>query len=73
MKTFVDNVARQVIERHIMSPLPEAFWPRSVSSLSNEDLWRIGSEPEAQSVRRSKLHTEVEELSKSISDLQTVF
>ncbi|KAJ6785558.1 hypothetical protein PWT90_06970 [Aphanocladium album] len=73
MKTFVDNVARQVIERHIMSPLPEAFGPRSVSSLSNEELWRIGSEPQAQSVRRSKLQTEVEDLSKSILDLQAVF
>ncbi|OAR03488.1 hypothetical protein LLEC1_06517 [Akanthomyces lecanii] len=73
MKTFVDNMARQVIERHIMSPLPEAFGPRSVSSLSNEELWRIGSEPQAQSVRRSKLQTEVEDLSKSILDLQAVF
>lgn len=73
MKTFVDNVARQVIERHILSPLPKAFWPRSVSSLSDEYLWRIGSEPEAQSIRRSKLQTEVEDLRKSILDLQTVF
>lgn len=72
MKTFVDNVARQVIERHIVCSLPKAFSPRSVASLSDEDLWRIGSEPEAQRSRRSRLTTETKELRQSLFDLQTV-
>ncbi|KAM0517737.1 hypothetical protein ACHAPE_004711 [Trichoderma viride] len=70
MKTFVDNVARQVIERHIMAPLPSAFCPNSVSHLSDEDLLRIGSEPEKQIARRAKLAAEVQGLKKSLKDLQ---
>jgi hypothetical protein len=70
MKTFVDNVARQVIERHIMAPLPSAFCPNSVSHLSDEDLLRIGSEPGKQTARRAKLAAEVQGLKKSLKDLQ---
>lgn len=55
MKTFVDNVARQVIERHIMSNLPTAFCPDNVSQMTEEVLLNIGSEPEKQTQRRLKL------------------
>ncbi|XWX00434.1 hypothetical protein V2A60_008454 [Cordyceps javanica] len=72
MKTFIDNVAKQVIERHIISPLPEAFWPRSVATLPDDELLRIGSEPEAQSSRRTKLAMEAEDLRRSLVDLHTV-
>ncbi|UKZ83803.1 hypothetical protein TrVFT333_011616 [Trichoderma virens FT-333] len=70
MKTFVDNVARQVIERHIIAPLPTAFCPNSVSQLSEEDLLRIGSESEKHALRREKLTTQVQGLKKSLRDLQ---
>ncbi|EHK49618.1 hypothetical protein TRIATDRAFT_50358 [Trichoderma atroviride IMI 206040] len=70
MKTFVDNVARQVIERHIMAPLPSAFCPNSVSQLSDEDLVQIGSESEKQIARRAKLTAEAQGLKKSLRDLQ---
>lgn len=70
MKTFVDNVARQVIERHIMAPLPNAFCPNSVSQFSDEDLLRIGSESEKQKARREKLTAEAQGLKKSLKDLQ---
>ncbi|KAL7929824.1 P-loop containing nucleoside triphosphate hydrolase protein [Trichoderma chlorosporum] len=70
MKTFVDNVARQVIERHIIAPLPKAFCPNSVSQLSEEDLLRIGSESEKQTLRREKLAVQVQGLRKSLKDLQ---
>lgn len=70
MKTFVDNVARQVIERHIMAPLPTAFCPNSVSQLSDEDLFQIGSESEKQIARRATLAAEVQGLKKSLKDLQ---
>lgn len=69
-KTFVDNVARQVVERHIISPLPKAFCPNSVSQLSDEDLERIGSEPDAQRQRRDLLSRRAESLRKSLSELQ---
>lgn len=70
MKTFVDNVARQVIERHVIAPLPNAFCPNSVSQLSEEDLLRIGSESEKQVARREKLAAQVQGLKKSLRDLQ---
>lgn len=70
MKTFVDNVARQAIERHIIAPLPTAFCPNSVSQLSEEDLLRIGSESEKHTLRREKLTTQVQGLKKSLRDLQ---
>lgn len=70
MKTFVDNVARQVIERHVIAPLPKAFSPNSVSQLSEEDLLRIGSESEKQIARREKLALQVQGLKKSLRDLQ---
>ncbi|KFH42507.1 Interferon-induced GTP-binding protein Mx-like protein [Hapsidospora chrysogenum ATCC 11550] len=70
MKTFVDNVARQVIERHIVSPLPKAFCPNSVAQLSDEMLLRIGSEPEKQTLRRDKLTALAQGLRRSLKDLQ---
>ncbi|EGR44068.1 uncharacterized protein TRIREDRAFT_71103 [Trichoderma reesei QM6a] len=70
MKTFVDNVARQAIERHILSCLPNAFCPTSVSLFSEEELKRIGSESEKQIDRREKLAAQVQGLKKSLRDLQ---
>ncbi|KAH6961897.1 P-loop containing nucleoside triphosphate hydrolase protein [Ilyonectria sp. MPI-CAGE-AT-0026] len=70
MKIFVDNVARQVIERHILSPLSKAFYPNSVSQLSDEALLRIGLEPEQQSAKRTRLTTVAEGLRRSLVDLQ---
>ncbi|KAK3175386.1 hypothetical protein K4F52_010309 [Lecanicillium sp. MT-2017a] len=71
-KTFVDNVARQVINRHIMRPLPKAFSPESVSSLSDEEVQRIGSEPAYQTTRRKTLGKEAEDLRRSLRALQNV-
>jgi hypothetical protein len=70
MKTFVDNIARQVVERHIVAPLPEAFCPLSVSRMSDEDLLQIGSEPKNQVERREKLMAAAHGLKKSLKELQ---
>ncbi|KFA79994.1 hypothetical protein S40288_10659, partial [Stachybotrys chartarum IBT 40288] len=70
MKTFVDNVARQVIEGHIVSRLPQAFCPEGVSRLSDEELLRIGSERPDQVARREKLTAVVQGLEKTSRDLQ---
>lgn len=51
MKTFVDNVCRQVVERHILAPLPKVFDPTLVSDYSDEDLLRLAAES-AQTIRR---------------------
>lgn len=69
-KTFVDNVARQVVERHIISPLPRAFCPNSVSQMSDEELERIGSEPDLQRLHRERLSATAQGLRKSLADMQ---
>jgi hypothetical protein len=46
MKTFIDNIYRQVIERLILSALLELFTPIKVMFLSDEDLLYIALEPE---------------------------
>ncbi|PCG92464.1 Dynamin [Penicillium occitanis (nom. inval.)] len=69
-KTFIDNVARQVIERHMISPLPQAFCPTSIAQLSDEELLRIGSEPEHEAERRTKLANMAQALRQSLVDLQ---
>lgn len=71
MKTFIDNVARQVIERDLMSPLSRAFCPNSVSLLSDEELVRIGSETEQQIRRRESLLHVALSLRKSLAELET--
>ncbi|EQB51852.1 hypothetical protein CGLO_08572 [Colletotrichum gloeosporioides Cg-14] len=72
MKTFVDNICRQVVERHILSPLPEIFWPATVSQLSDDELVRIGTEPEKEIARRQKLSASAQGLRSSLVDLQSI-
>jgi hypothetical protein len=52
MKNFVDNVCRQVIERHVLAPLPGVFDPTVVSGYSDEDLLRLAAESSQTSRRR---------------------
>jgi hypothetical protein len=54
----------------MVSPLPKAFCPNSVSQLSDEMLLRIGSEPEQQTLRRDKLIALAQGLRRSLKDLQ---
>lgn len=71
MKTFVDNVARQVIERHIVCPLPHAFDPGFVARLSDDEITRIGSEPETQAQRREKLEQVAASLRQTLLELRS--
>ncbi|KGO57330.1 Dynamin [Penicillium expansum] len=43
-KTFVDNVCRQVVERHILAKLADAFNPMTVSLYSEEELISLAIE-----------------------------
>ena len=70
MKTFVDNVCRQVVERHILSTLPDIFAPTTVMDLSDEDLIRIASEPERQKEQRVALLMLAQGLKESLLDLR---
>ncbi|KAL2827244.1 P-loop containing nucleoside triphosphate hydrolase protein [Aspergillus cavernicola] len=44
MKSFVDNVCRQVIERHILAKLANVFEPVTVSNYTDDDLLRLAAE-----------------------------
>jgi hypothetical protein len=70
LKTFVDNVARQVVERHIIMPLSQAFLPTSVAEYTPEKLKQIASEPEKQSLRRVDLGKAAEALKLSLLELR---
>jgi hypothetical protein len=52
---FVDNVCKQVVERHLIRDLPKVFQPESIVLLSDEDLRRIAAEPQ----RRKKIGANV--------------
>ncbi|KFY02398.1 hypothetical protein V494_00073 [Pseudogymnoascus sp. VKM F-4513 (FW-928)] len=69
MKTFVDNVCRQVIERHIVSDLPDLFSPMIVMELSDQDLVRIAAEPPQQKEKRAALSGLAQNLRDSLTHL----
>lgn len=70
MKTFVDNVCRQVVERHLLSNLPGIFAPPVVMSLPDEDLLCIASEPEKQRKRRKTLEDRITALDNSMLEMR---
>lgn len=70
MKTFVDNVCRQVIERHLMSKLPTIFSPTSVLEMTDLEITRIAGEPADRARRRNELMGMIQTLSESLEDLQ---
>ncbi|KAG9240272.1 dynamin GTPase [Calycina marina] len=70
MKTFVDNVCRQVVERHLLSTLPGIFDPTTVINFSDEEILRIASEPEKQKHRRTSLLALAKGLRDSLKDLR---
>ncbi|KAK2759881.1 hypothetical protein FQN54_002615 [Arachnomyces sp. PD_36] len=55
MKTFVDNVCRQVIERHLLRDLPAIFCPESVASMDDETLKLIATESKGNMEKRKQL------------------
>jgi len=64
MKTFVNNVCRQVIKRHILTNLATVFNPMTVSGFSDEDLVCLATE----SPRVSKRRVEATQLHKALAD-----
>lgn len=70
MKTFVDNVCRQVIERHLIAPLPNVFSASTVARFTDEELLRIGAESKEQTQRRDELATRAQVLRLSLAELQ---
>lgn len=69
MKTFVDNICRQVIERHIIAKLPSAFEPVLVSGYEADELLRMAAESVQVSLRRDEARHLQEVLERSLDDL----
>ncbi|ETS76893.1 hypothetical protein PFICI_10767 [Pestalotiopsis fici W106-1] len=70
MKIFVDNVCRQVLERHILRSMSELFTPTTVAQFSDEELLRIGAETEGRRRDREHLTQRASALRKSLQDLR---
>ncbi|KAI6788241.1 hypothetical protein KC340_g13203 [Hortaea werneckii] len=54
-KTFVDNVCKQIIERHLLRPLPNLFSPETVAAYTEDDLGRVAAESDQAIVKRRNL------------------
>lgn len=70
MKTFVDNICRQVIERHLMNGLTNVFDPLSVGQLSEDELMAIAAETQEVRDRRNELGALRQALEESLFELQ---
>lgn len=69
MKTFVDNVCRQVIERHLLRYLPSIFCPESVAAYSDDELQRVAGETSAIAAKRRHLESLRDDLKPGLHDL----
>ncbi|KAJ5713142.1 uncharacterized protein N7483_010323 [Penicillium malachiteum] len=69
VKTFVDNVCRQVIERHLLTLLPSMFDPTLISSYSDKKLVHLAGESPSTIQYRVKTLKLQEALKQSIEEL----
>jgi hypothetical protein len=69
MKSFVDNICRQVIERHIVAKLPSVFSPVTVSTYTDDELLRLAAESCHLRKRRIEAVQLQEALVQSLRDL----
>ncbi|OJJ45924.1 hypothetical protein ASPZODRAFT_546800 [Penicilliopsis zonata CBS 506.65] len=68
-KTFVDNVCRQVVERHLLAHLADGFNPMTVLEYTDEDLLRLAAESPRIADRRAEALKLRDALEKSLLDL----
>ena len=69
MKTFVDNFCRQVVERHLLNPLPQIFCPEEVAGMDDYELHDIAAESSENIALRKELKDMHENLQRSLLDL----
>lgn len=70
LKTFVDNVCRQVIERHLLRPLPEIFSPSSVAGYTDDELQSLAGEMPDVVEKRKQLLQQIQNLRAGLRDLR---
>ena len=64
MKRFIDDIANEVIEAKLVSPLGGIFTPVAVSTLSADLVTSVAGESEENRVRREQLTKQLEVLTK---------
>lgn len=65
-KTFIDNIEKQVIRRHLINGLEDIFSPAVVAGWSDEEIGMAAAEPKATTLRRHDLGLRLERLQKGI-------
>lgn len=70
LKTFVDNVCRQVIERHMLRTLPKIFSPEDVAGYSDDKLQGIAGERQDVVAKRKAMQEQLESLQSVLKDLR---
>lgn len=66
-KTFIDNIEKQVIRRHLINGLEDLFSPAVVAGWSDEEIAMAAAEPKATTVKRQDLEVRLERLKKGIA------
>lgn len=69
-KTFVDNVCKQVIERHLLRNLAECFSPEKVASYTDDELQRIAAESPDDVEKRENLKQLCKTLRETLQELR---
>ena len=70
MKTFVDNVCRQVVERHMLQRLPDVFGPETVAAYNDDDIQRVAAEMPENIIKRKQLRELHSNLAQSLIGLK---
>ena len=65
----MDNVCRQVVERHLIRRLPSIFCPESVAAYAEDELQRVAAETPALAAKRQHLETMRDDLKAGLHDL----
>lgn len=70
MKTYIDNVCRHVIERHLLESVPNFFSPSSVAMLTDEELQEMAGEQDDMVTKRKFLNDELGKLRAGLTQLR---
>ncbi|KAK0886917.1 hypothetical protein LTR02_017711 [Friedmanniomyces endolithicus] len=70
LKTFVDNVCRQVIERHLLANLSDLLSPREVAGYADDELTRIAGERPDVAMKRRQWQEQLEIFQAGLKDLR---
>ncbi|KAK0967965.1 hypothetical protein LTR54_018248 [Friedmanniomyces endolithicus] len=70
LKTFVDNVCRRVIERHLLSGLSDLLSPREVAGYADDELTRIAGERPDVALKRRQWQEQLETFRAGLKDLR---